>query len=155
STRRFISTSAEALVVVSELYCTTSKPSGLASVQTLRVAACTRTGVHSSAASNRRMRHSLVERRTGGGECLTLDDLPGAEYLGQAPSGRRRERPRACRAARSGWLAKWLSPAVLLVALLGFWYKAALFCRGLVLVLCSAPGKTLEKRGAERQGHWV
>ena len=31
--------SAEALVVVSELYCTTSKPSGLASVQTLRVAA--------------------------------------------------------------------------------------------------------------------
>ncbi|MNP29149.1 hypothetical protein D3C76_1221590 [compost metagenome] len=39
STRRFISTSAVALVVVSELYCTTSKPSGLASLQTLSGAA--------------------------------------------------------------------------------------------------------------------
>src|SRR5690606_30510246 len=97
------------------------------------------------------MRNSLVERRTGGGESLTLDDLPGAEYLGQATSGRRRERPRACSAGRSGWLAKWFSPAVFLVALLGFWYKAALFSRGPVLVLCSTPGKTLEKRGAERQ----
>lgn len=47
--------SAAALVVVSELYCTTSKPSGLASVHTLRVAAWARIGVHSRAASNRRM----------------------------------------------------------------------------------------------------
>ena len=52
STKRFISTSAEALVVVSELYCTTSNPSGLASVHTLNAAAWAR-GLSNSGASNR------------------------------------------------------------------------------------------------------
>ncbi|MNG40859.1 hypothetical protein D3C84_1296730 [compost metagenome] len=37
------------MVVVSELYCTTSKPSGLASVHTLRVAAWAKNGLSSGA----------------------------------------------------------------------------------------------------------
>ncbi|HCA24164.1 MAG TPA: hypothetical protein DEP32_08355 [Pseudomonas sp.] len=81
----------------------------------------------------------------------TLVDLPGAEYLGEATSGQmwimpRRLGPRAVRGC-----ALTFYPALSLVAPRAFWYKAALFSRGPVLALFSAPGKTLEKRGAERQ----
>ncbi|MCY1309836.1 hypothetical protein D9M70_599690 [compost metagenome] len=53
-------------MVVSELYCTTSKPSGLASVQTLSVAACANRGLSRLVNRNvwvtRRMTHSLIVR---------------------------------------------------------------------------------------------
>ncbi|PKM32610.1 MAG: hypothetical protein CVV08_11350 [Gammaproteobacteria bacterium HGW-Gammaproteobacteria-12] len=77
--------------------------------------------------------------------------MPGAEYPIEATSGQILIRPQGPGSPQVCLLGLEFYPAFFLVALRAFWYKAALFSRGPVLALSSAPGKTLEKRGAERQ----
>ncbi len=58
---------------------------------------------------------------------------------------------RQCCACADAGAAGRIDCASGVVALQGFWYKAALFSRALFLCLYGEAGKTLKKRGAVRQ----